>query len=107
MTGGSSSYSTSISSTASRAAYRSSATTKATSWPWKRTLSVASTACTSADSVGAQARLSGSRSLPVITASTLGCASAWLVSIDRMRACATGERRIAPCSMPGSTMSSR
>ena len=44
---GSGSYSTSISSRASRAEYRSSATTKATSWPWKRTLSVASTASTS------------------------------------------------------------
>ena len=56
-TGGSGSYSTSISSSASRAAYRSSATTNATSWPWNRTLSVASTACTSRDSVGIQARL--------------------------------------------------
>ena len=47
ITGGSGSYSTSISSNASLAEYRSSATTKATSWPWKRTLSVASTATTS------------------------------------------------------------
>ena len=37
--------------------YSVSATTNATSWPWKRTLSVASTACTSCDSVGIQARL--------------------------------------------------
>ena len=31
--------------------------TAATSWPWKRTLSVASTACVSPESVGIQARL--------------------------------------------------
>ena len=34
-------------------------------------------------------------------------AHARLVSIEAIRACATGERRIAPCSMSGSTMSSR
>ena len=106
-TGGRSSYSTSISSSASRAEYLSSATTNATSWPWKRTLSVASTACTSALSVGIQARLSDSRVAPVMTARTFGCASAWLVSIDTIRACATGLRRIAACSMPGTTRSSR
>ena len=76
MTGGSGSYSTSISSRASRAEYRSSATTNATSWPWKRTLSVASTACTSWDSVGIQASFSVSRTAPVMTALTFGCASA-------------------------------
>ena len=41
---GSGSYSTSISGSASRAMYGSVATTNATSWPWKRTLSPASTA---------------------------------------------------------------
>ncbi len=41
---GSGSYSTSIASHASLAMYGSSAITQATSWPWKRTLSVASTA---------------------------------------------------------------
>ncbi len=41
---GSGSYSTSIASHASLAMYGSSAMTQATSWPWKRTLSVASTA---------------------------------------------------------------
>ena len=41
---GSCSYSTSIASHASLAMYGSSAITQATSWPWKRTLSVASTA---------------------------------------------------------------
>ncbi len=41
---GSGSYSTSISWSASRAMYSSVAITNATSWPWKRTLSPASTA---------------------------------------------------------------
>ena len=44
---GSASYSTTIASHASLAMYGSSAITHATSWPWKRTLSVASTACVS------------------------------------------------------------
>ena len=43
-TAGRGSYSTSISSRASLAEYSSVAITKATSWPWKRTLSPASTA---------------------------------------------------------------
>jgi hypothetical protein len=46
-TAGSGSYSTSISASASLAEYSSVAMTKATSWPWKRTLSPASTACVS------------------------------------------------------------
>ena len=46
-TAGSGSYSTSISGSASRAMYSSVAITNATSWPWKRTLSPASTACVS------------------------------------------------------------
>ena len=41
---GSGSYSTSIASQPSLAMYGSSAMTQATSWPWNRTLSVASTA---------------------------------------------------------------
>jgi hypothetical protein len=45
-------------------------------------------------------------SRPVTTACTPGIASAALVSIDKMRACGCGERRILPCSIPGSTMSS-
>ena len=44
---GSGSYSTSISCNASLAEYSSVAITNATSWPWKRTLSPASTACVS------------------------------------------------------------
>ena len=38
---------------------------------------------------------------PVMTALTLGCASAAEVSIETILACASGLRRIAPCSMPG------
>ncbi len=106
ITGGSGSYSTWISSSASRAEYLSWATTKATSWPWKRTLSVASTACTSRDSVGIQARPSSARVEPVMTAFTLGCASAAAVSIEEILACASGLRRTAPYSIPGSRMSS-
>ena len=87
--------------------YSSVAITNATSWPWKRTLSPASTACVSYEIVGIQASPSVSRSLAVTTAATPGSASARLVSIDRMRACANGLRRIAPCTMPGSLMSSR
>src|SRR5262249_39860268 len=105
-TAGSGSYSTSISSKASRAAYRSSATTNATSCPWNRTLSVASTAWVSADRVGIQARFSPARVSPVITARTLGCASAALVSMETIRACACGLRSTAPCSIPGSCTSS-
>jgi hypothetical protein len=44
--------------------------------------------------------------LPVITANTPGSASAALVSMPRMRACACGERRILPWAMRGNTRSS-
>ena len=105
-TTGSGSYSTWISSSASRAEYRSWATTNATSWPWKRTLSVARTACASWEIVGIQASPSAARSCPVNTASTRGWASAAMVSIAVILACGRGLRRIAPYSMPGSWMSS-
>ena len=107
-TGGSGSYSTSISSSASRAEYRSSATTNATSWPWKRTLSVASTACTSLGQGRHPGQVQRSaRVSPVITASTLGWASRGR-GVDRRRSgrARSGLRRIAPYSMPGSWMSS-
>ena len=106
ITTGSGSYSTSIRLSASRAVYRSSAMTNATSWPWKRTLSVASTAWVSYDIVGIQARPSVASVSPVMTACTFGWASAAEVSIETIRACAYGLRRIAPCSMLGSWMSS-
>jgi hypothetical protein len=95
-----------MSSRASRAAYRSSATTKATSWPWNRTLSVASTACTSREMVGIQASPRSASIWPVITALTLGCASAASVSMAVILACARGLRSTAPCSIPGSATSS-
>src|ERR1044071_1341833 len=41
------------------------------------------------------------RSFPVMTALTPGSAAAFDVSIERMRACACGERRMRPTSMPG------
>jgi hypothetical protein len=43
----------------------------------------------------------------VTIATTPGSAVAALESIETIRAWATGERRIAMCSMPGSTTSSR
>ncbi len=60
----------------------------------------------SADSVGIQARLCAARSWPVTTATTPSSASAWLVSMLVIRAWASGLRRIAMCSMPGSRTSS-
>ena len=67
------------------------ATTAATSWPWNRTLSVASTACVSPDSVGIHARLYCASSSPVTTATTPSSAAAADVSMLLMRAC--GDRR--------------
>jgi hypothetical protein len=81
--------------------------TNATSWPWKRTLSVARTAWRSADIVGIHAMPRASRSAPVITACTFGSASAADASIDAIRACASGLRRMAPWSIPGRRTSSR
>ena len=75
-----------IASQASLAMYGSSAMTHATSWPWKRTLSVASTAWVSYDSVGIHARLRAAIVSPVITRRTPGISHALLVSMLRMRA---------------------
>src|SRR5438477_8228496 len=86
--GGSGSYSTTIASQASLAMYGSSAITQATSWPWKRTLSVASTAWVSYDRVGIQARLRAAIISPVSTRWTPGIAQALLTSIEVIRACA-------------------
>ena len=80
--------------------------TQATSWPWKRTLSVASTACVSYERVGIHARLRLAIISPVSTSRTPGIAQALLVSMETIRACATGLRRISMWSMPGSTTSS-
>ena len=68
---------------------------------------MASTACTSADSVGIQASFSPSSIAPVITALTFGWASAAEVSIETIRAWAYGLARTAPCSIPGIVTSSR
>ena len=57
-------------------------------------------------SVGIHSSLSGTRSLPVITASTPGMASAFDVSMLLMRACAYGLRAMSRYSMPGSFTSS-
>ena len=46
-----------------------------------------------------------SRSAPVRTATTPGMASAARVSMRRMRACGSGERRTLPWSIPGTRMS--
>ena len=86
--------------------YFVSAMTQATSCPWKRTLSVASTACVSPESVGIQASLCCASSSPVTTAITPGIAIAALLSIPLMRACAYGLRTMTMWSMPGSTTSS-
>ncbi len=101
-TAGSGSYSTSMSRRASLAEYSSVAMTKATSWPWKRTLSPASTAWVSYEIVGIHASPSVSRSLAVTTAATLGWARARDVSIETMRAwargCAAARRRPCPAA---------
>ena len=86
--------------------YFVSAMTQATSWPWKRTLSVASTACVSPDSVGIQASLCCASSSPVTTAITPGIAMAALVSMPanaRMRVRAAHDHHV---QHPGSTTSS-
>ncbi len=80
--------------------------TQATSCPWNRTLSVASTAWVSYDNVGIQARLRAAIVSPVRTRRTPGIAQAFDASIDLIRAWARGLRRISMCSIPGRTMSS-
>ncbi len=62
--------------------------TAATSCPWNRTLSVASTACVSPESVGIQASLCWAISSPVTTATTPGMAWALEASIPVIVACA-------------------
>src|SRR2546428_694327 len=57
-------------------------------------------------SVGIQWRLSGTRSLPVMTAATPGILSALDVSMLLMRACAYGLRAMSRYSIPGSFTSS-
>jgi hypothetical protein len=56
--------------------------------------------------VGIQAMPRSARSAPVKAATTAGWALAAEASTEMILACASGLRKIAPCSMPGSAMSS-
>src|SRR5262247_4462602 len=98
---GSTSYWTSMRSSASSAMATSSAATAATGWPTKTTRSMASTACAR---VGAFF-LSWGMSLAVMTARTPGSALARLVSMRTMRACACGLRSSLACRRPRGLMS--
>jgi hypothetical protein len=107
-TAGSTSYSTSMRSAASRACVGVSATTSATGSPTWRTLPCASTGCGGSfiglpsllwisQPQGRPPTLASARSAPVKTATTPGAASAGAVSIAfTSRACACGERRKTP-----------
>ncbi len=108
-TGGSGSYSTSISSVASTACSRDSATTTATGSPTKRTMPVASIGrAIASGTIPSPGLRSGSSpmSSPLSTSSTPGAASAAEVSMDSMRAWATGERTKARTAAPGRLTSS-
>jgi hypothetical protein len=93
---GSTSYSTSMRSSASSAMARESAATAATGWPTKTTRSMASTAWAR---VGAW-RLSCGTSAAVSTARTPGSARARLASSRTIRAWACGLRSSLACSRP-------
>ncbi len=86
-----------------RAVSSSTAATQATASPTKRTLSRAS-ACSSL--VHGMMPYGIGMSRPVMIACTPSRAAAAEMSIERMRACACGLRRIFACSIPGRTMSS-
>jgi hypothetical protein len=101
--GASGSYATRIKSSASNAASSSTAATAATGSPTKRTRSVQS-ACSSCET-GRMPNGVGS-SFPVAIATTPGAASAAETSMERMRACATFERRSLQWSIRGRTRSS-
>ncbi len=100
---GSGSYSTRMASQALIAVSSSTAATAATASPMKRTRS---TARAVSSRVQGMMQYSVGRSFPVITAYTPSIASASPVSMERIRACAWGERRIFPCSIPGRARSS-
>ena len=80
--------------------------TAATSWAWYMTVSTGSTICLSPASVGIQWSPAFSRSLPVITASTPGIASASLASMDLIVAWAYGLRTMSIQTMFGRMTSS-
>ena len=79
-------------SSASSAWYCVLAMTQTTSWPWKRTLSVARTACVSPASVGIHARPCSASRSPVTHATTPGIAMAREQSIELILAWANGDR---------------
>ena len=92
-----------------------SATTIATQSPTYRTLPIASAGCCGSTIFEPSLLVishpvgmppTSSMSLPVKIAWTPGAASAALVSIPPMFACATGDRRMYPYSCPGRLMSS-
>ena len=109
VTTGSSEYCTSTNSTASTASALVRAAITATISPTWFTVSVGTGRCTGDFISGvigqAQARppCSG-KSRPVHTPTTPGAFRAAVVSIDVIVACASGERTMARCTIPGSTM---
>ena len=112
VTAGSASYSTSIRSSASSAAWGLDAATAATGCPLWSALSSASTAVdryrrliTRSSPTSISLSSVHGKSACVTTANTPGWAAARSVSIDLIRACACGLRSIFPCSSPGSWMS--
>lgn len=99
--GGSTWYSTSISSQASSASARLVAATAATGSPTKSTLSVATQCLPQPAGLVTCAVAQRLTSSGVSTATTPSSASAALVSTRTMRACGCGLRRIAQCAMFG------
>ena len=93
-----------MSSSASSARYRLSATTTATPSPTYRTFSAARQRQVWRAGSGPKSGIgshSSAASAPVITACTPGAASAWAVSIRTIRACACGLRSTAACKVSG------
>ena len=103
ITGSSTSYSTTIASHAAAAISSSVAATAAIGSPTYRAFS-----CSSARSSWVTGRMPNliGRSAPVITARTPGTRRAAEVSMDTMRACGCGLRRILQCSVRAGSMSS-
>jgi len=106
-TPGSTSYSTSINSQARTAVSRAMAQTAATSSPTKRTLSAARAVSSWLSGTRRQLpNFTWGRSAAVMTSLTPGSALALDLSMRLISACGCGLRKSAPCSMPGSLMSS-
>jgi hypothetical protein len=109
-TASSGSHATSTASAPSSAAWRLSATTRATGSPTKRTACDASTPNTGAWKPSGPMTTTGcttpSRSAAVRTATTPGTAAAAVVSIPPIAAWGKGLRTNAACSRPGNRRSS-